>query len=161
MIIGEIKRHLRDNTIFRVSRSVRDVAVKTLWAKEKFANENNREPTLKELSAIMGVSEEEIKIAVDSTTSPISLYEPMFHEGGEKTAVVDQIKDEKNNDNTWIDNVSLEMAIDGLGKRERDIVHLRYFEGKTQMEVAEEVGISQAQVSRLEKAALKVIRKSF
>ena len=116
--------------------------MKTLWAKEKFSNEHNREPTIKELSLMMNVSEEQIKTAVDSTSYPISLYEPVFHEGGEKAVVGDQIRDERNTDVSWIDNVSLEMAIEGLGKREQDIVNLRYFEGKTQMEVAEEVGIS-------------------
>ena len=161
MIIGEIRRHLRDDTALRISRSVRDIAVKTLHAKEKFVNENNRDPTVEELSGVMGVPLEEINNAVDSTAGTVSLYEPLFHENGEKTAVIDQVRDEKNTDLNWLNNVTLEMAIEALGKREKNIVNLRYFEGKTQMEVAEEVGISQAQVSRLEKAALKTMKKKF
>ena len=161
MIIGEIKRYLRDNTAMRVSRSVRDIAVKVLHAREKFMHDNNREPTAEELAARLGVTKEEINNAVDSVSVPVSLYEPLFHENGERTVVADQIRDEKNIDENWANNVSLELAIAQLGQRERNIVNLRYFEGKTQMEVAEEVGISQAQVSRLEKAALKAMKKRF
>jgi len=161
MIIGEIKRYLRDNTAMRVSRSVRDIAVKVLHAKERFMHDHNREPSCEELAKIIGVTKEEINNAVDSVSAPVSLYEPLFHENGDRAVVADQIRDEKNIDENWANNVSLELAIDNLGQRERNIVNLRYFEGKTQMEVAEEVGISQAQVSRLEKAALKQMKKRF
>jgi RNA polymerase sporulation-specific sigma factor len=161
MIIGEIKRYLRDNTAMRVSRSVRDIAVKVLHAKERFMHDENREPSCEELAKIIGVSREEINNAVESVSIPVSLYEPLFHENGDRTVVADQIQDEKSIDENWANKISLELAIENLGQRERNIVILRYFEGKTQMEVAEEVGISQAQVSRLEKAALKAMKKKF
>ncbi|TZE81960.1 RNA polymerase sporulation sigma factor SigG [Calorimonas adulescens] len=159
MIIGEIRRYLRDNNSIRVSRSLRDMAYKALQIKDRLVNENSKEPTLSEIAKELNVSEEEIVFALDAIQDPISLFEQVYHDGGDAIYVMDQISDENNQDDTWLDNISLKEAMSKLSERDKNIVRLRFFEGKTQMEVAEEIGISQAQVSRLEKSALNQMRK--
>ena len=161
MIIGEIRRYLRDNNSIRVSRSLRDIAYKALQAKEKLLKENSKEPTIMEIAKELDMPKEEIVFALDSIQDPISLFEPVYHDGGDAIYVMDQIGDEKNCDDNWLENISLKQAIGRLNKREKTIINLRFFEGKTQMEVASEIGISQAQVSRLEKTALKCMRKQI
>ena len=146
MIIGEIRRYLRDNSSIRVSRSLRDIAYKAIYAKESYMKKNLREPTIAEIA-------EEIAIQ-----NPVSLFEPVYSEGGDTLYVMDQISDKKNKEDHWLENLSLREAINRLGERERHIIDMRFYEGKTQMEVAEEIGISQAQVSRLEKTALRNMR---
>ncbi len=155
MIIGEIKRYLRDNNAIRVSRSLRDVAYKAIYTKEELMKKENREPTVAEIAEILGVDSEEIIFALDAIQHPVSLYEPVYSEGGDTLYIMDQISDKKNKEETWVEELSLKAAMNRLSERENHIIRLRYFEGKTQMEVAEEIQISQAQVSRLEKAALK------
>ncbi len=159
MIIGEIRRHLRDNNPIRVSRSIRDLAHKALSAKECFIKENHKEPTMQELSNILEVKKEEVTIALEAILDPMSLFEPIYNDGGDTIFIMDHVKDNKNNDNMWADNISLSDGLNKLDSREKNIVDLRFFQGKTQIEVAEEIGISQAQVSRLEKNALKTMRK--
>ncbi len=159
MIIGEIRRYLRDNNSIRVSRSLRDTAYKAIYAKENYMKQNLKEPTIMELAAEIGVDKEEIVHALDAIQSPVSLYEPVFNEGGDTLYVMDQISDKKNLEENWIEDISLKEAIERLGEREKNIIERRYYDGKTQMEVAEEIGISQAQVSRLEKHALKVMKQ--
>ncbi len=159
MIIGEIRRYLRDNNSIRVSRSMRDTAYKAIYAREHMTKQNLREPTINEIAEEIGISSEDITTALDAIQSPVSLYEPVYTEGGDTLYVMDQVSDKKNKEERWVEDLSLSEAIKRLGKREAHIIHLRYFEGKTQMEVAKEVGISQAQVSRLEKNALKVMRQ--
>ena len=159
MIIGEIRRYLRDNNSIRVSRSVRDTAYKTLQLKEKITNEKGVEPTIEELAKVMDIPKEDIVFALDAIQEPVSLYEPVYHDGGDALYVMDQVKDTKNSDEIWIESIALKRAIESLGDRERNILMLRFFNGKTQMEVASEVGISQAQVSRLEKSALNHMKK--
>ncbi len=158
MIIGEIRRYLRDNNSIRVSRSLRDIAYKAISAKEQMTKQNLREPSLSEISHEIGVSTEEITRALDAIQSPVSLYEPVCTEGGDALYVMDQISDKKNREDNWVENLSLSEAMRRLPEREKNIVHLRFFEGKTQMEVAEEIHISQAQVSRLEKNALNTMK---
>lgn len=158
MIIGEIRRYLRDNNSIRVSRSLRDIAYKAIYAKEHLTKANQKEPTLCEIASEIGVDAESITVALDAIQSPVSLYEPVFTDGGDTLYVMDQISDKKNKEENWVEEISLYEAIKRLPKREKDIIDLRYFKGRTQMEVAEEVGISQAQVSRLEKNALKSMR---
>ena len=158
MIIGEIRRYLRDNSTLRVSRSMRDTAYRILQTKERFLSEFQREPTVEELSKLLDVRREEIVLAMDSVTEPISLYEPVFSEGGDSVCVMDQIGDTRNTDEQWLERIALHDAFDALGERERHILNLRFADGKTQVEVAEEIGISQAQVSRLEKSAIKRIK---
>ena len=159
MIIGEIRRYLRDNSSLRVSRSVRDNAYRALAVKERLTGEKQREPDVEEIAREMGMKKEDIVFALDAISDPISLYEPVFHDGGDTLYVMDQISDEKNKDMKWLDNISISQAMTHLTPREKHILNLRFFEGKTQMEVSSEVGISQAQVSRLEKSALKHMRK--
>ena len=159
MIIGEIRRYLRDNNSIRVSRSLRDTAYKAIYAREHMMKENLREPTINEIAAEIGISSEDITTALDAIQSPVSLFEPVYTEGGDTLYVMDQISDKKNKEESWVEDLSLSEAMKRLGEREAHIINLRYFEGKTQMEVAKEVGISQAQVSRLEKNALKIMRQ--
>ncbi|KUK31111.1 MAG: RNA polymerase sigma factor [Thermoanaerobacterales bacterium 50_218] len=159
MIIGEIRRYLRDNNPIRVSRSLRDVAYKALQARDTLANKYAREPSVNEIAEELNVPREEIVFALDAIQEPVSLFEPIYHEGGDPIYVMDQIADEKNQDTDWLEGIAIRDALQKLNDRERLILKLRFFEGKTQMEVAEEIGISQAQVSRLEKAALHHMRK--
>ena len=156
MIIGEIRRYLRDNNSIRVSRSLKDIAYKALQAKEKLTNKLSREPSVSEIAEEMNVPREDVLLALDAIQEPISLFESVYHDCGDAIFVMDQVSDEKNNDENWLENISIKEAISRLTDRERMIVDLRFFRGRTQMEVAEEIGISQAQVSRLEKAALNM-----
>ena len=158
MIIGEIRRYLRDNNSIRVSRSLRDVAYKAIYARENYMRQNLKEPTVAEIAEEIGIDKEEIVYALDAIQSPMSLYEPVYTEGGDTLYVMDQISDKKNREENWVEDLSLREAMRRLGNRERDIIQMRFYEGKTQMEVAREIGISQAQVSRLEKNALKTMR---
>lgn len=159
MIIGEIRRYLRDNNSIRVSRSMRDTAYKALSAKEQLTKESNREPTIEEIAAKLELPREEIVVAMEAIIEPVSLYEPVYSDETDSVYVMDQVHDKNNNDNNWIEEISLKQAIKTLSARERNILSLRFFKGKTQVEVAKEIGISQAQVSRLEKSALKQIKK--
>jgi RNA polymerase sporulation-specific sigma factor len=159
MIIGEIRRYLRDNNSIRVSRSLRDIAYKAIYAKENYMKQNLREPAITEIAAEIGVDKEDIVMALDAIQNPVSLYEPVYTEGGDTLYVMDQISDKKNKEEYWVENLALNEAMKRLNDREERIISLRYFEGKTQMEVAQEIGISQAQVSRLEKNALKSMRR--
>ena len=159
MIVGEIRRYLRDNTSIRVSRSLRDTAYKALSAKERLMNKNSKEPTLDEIAAEMGVSRREVSAALDAIVDPVSLYEPVYHDGGDAIFVMDQVKDEKNIDDSLLEEIAIKEAMKRLNDREKNILKLRFFMGRTQMEIANEIGISQAQVSRLEKNALGHLRK--
>lgn len=161
MIIGEIRRYLRDNNSLRVSRSLRDIAYKTLQAKEKYIADHGREPNINELAEVMEMPAETIVYAMDAIQDPISLYEPIYHDGGDPLLVMDQIGDERNSDHLWLENVAISEALKKISPREKKIIDLRFFRGRTQMEVASEIGISQAQVSRLEKTALMNLRKYF
>ena len=158
MIIGEIRRYLRDNNSIRVSRSLRDIAYRAIYAKESYMKNNLKEPTIAEIADEIGIEKEMIVYAMDAIQNPVSLFEPVYTEGGDTLYVMDQISDKKNKEENWVENLSLREAINELNKRERHIIDLRFYEGKTQMEVAQEIGISQAQVSRLEKNALKTMR---
>ena len=158
MIIGEIRRYLRDNSTIRVSRSLRDTAYKAIYARENYLKNNLREPTIMAIASEIGMEKEEIVYALDAIQSPMSLYEPVYTEGGDTLYVMDQVSDKKNKEENWVENLALQDAMNRLNDRERHIVNLRFYEGKTQMEVAQEIGISQAQVSRLEKNALRVMR---
>lgn len=158
MIIGEIRRYMRDNNSIRVSRSLRDTAYKAIYAKENYVKKHLKEPTVEEISEEIGISKEDIVLALDAIQVPMSLQEPVYNDGGDALYVMDQISDTKNREEKWIENLSLQAAMEQLNERERFIIQLRFFEGKTQMEVAEIVNISQAQVSRLEKCALKIMR---
>jgi RNA polymerase sporulation-specific sigma factor len=160
MIIGEIRRYLRDNNSIRVSRSLRDTAYKAMQVKEKMIARNSREPTVEEIAKELDIPREEVVVALESIVEPISLYEPVFSDGGDTIYVMDQVGD-NNDDNNWLDEIALKEAIKNLNKREKNILAMRYFQGKTQVEVASEIGISQAQVSRLEKAALDKIKKEI
>ena len=159
MIIGEIRRYLRDNNSIRVSRSLKDIAYKALYAKEKYINKNSKEPTVEEIAKMLDLPREEVVFALDAIAEPVSLFEPVYHDGGEAIYVMDQVKDAKNTDENWLRDIAVAEAMNHLGDRERHILNLRFFQGKTQMEVADEIGISQAQVSRLEKNALSQMRK--
>ena len=161
MIIGEIRRYLRDYNTIRVSRSVRDLAYKAIAARERLSNEKQSEVTNEEIAKVLGVDKKDIDTALDAISDPISLFDPVYHDGADAVFVMDQISDEKNTDANWTDSIALSEAIKKLGERERRIVKLRFFEGKTQMEVSSEIGISQAQVSRLEKNAIKSIKKNM
>lgn len=161
MIIGEIRRYLRDNSSLRVSRSMRDTAYKVLQAKEKFMAEHQREPTVEEVAKVLEIRREDVVMALDAIMDPVSLYEPVYSDGGDTICVMDQVKDSKNTDESWLEQIALKEAIARLTDRERHILSLRFFEGKTQMEVSAEVGISQAQVSRLEKNAIHQIKKNL
>lgn len=158
MIIGEIRRYLRDNNSIRVSRSLRDAAYKAIYAKEQLIKELNRDPTIAEISERTGLTPEEIHEAFDAIQTPVSLYEPVYKEGGDALYVMDQVCDKKNGEEAWVEEISLKEAMRRLPEREKMIIDLRFFHGKTQMEVAEEIHISQAQVSRLEKNALKSMK---
>ncbi len=159
MIIGEIRRYMRDNNSIRVSRSLRDIAYKAIYTKENYMKKNLREPTLEEISAEIGIDKEEIVYALDAIQTPMSLQEPVYNDGEDVLYVMDQVSDKKNREENWIEVLALQAAMDRLGERERYIIQLRFLEGKTQIEVAEDISISQAQVSRLEKHALKVMRQ--
>ena len=159
MIVGEIRRYLRDNNSIRVSRSLKDIAYKALNVKEKLTNANSKEPTVSEIAKELDLPKEDVVFALDAIADPVSLFEPIYHDGGEAIFVMDQVKDTKNTDENWLENIALNEAMKHLGEREKHILNLRFFQGRTQMEVAEEIGISQAQVSRLEKSALKQLRK--
>ncbi len=158
MIIGEIRRYLRDNNSIRVSRSLRDIAYKAIYAKENYVKKNDKEPTLEELSELTGIAANDILFALDAIQSPVSLYEPVYTEGGDSLYIMDQISDRKNKEENWVEEISLSEALKRLPDRERNIIRLRFYEGRTQMEVAEEIHISQAQVSRLEKSALRSMK---
>lgn len=161
MIIGEIRRHLRDNNPIRVSRSMRDLAYKALQAKEKLLREKNQDPTIEEIANEVGVKKEEIVVSLDAIQDPLSLQEPVYNDGTDNIYVMDQVKDRKNTDELWAENITIEEAMKRLNERERNIIIRRFFDGRTQMEVAEEIGISQAQVSRLEKSAIDRIKKLY
>lgn len=158
MITGEIRRYLRDNNSVRVSRSLRDTAYKAMHAKELMIRQNNSEPSLNEIAAETGISKEDIICALDAIQTPLSLYDPIYTDGGEPLYVMDQISDKKNREERWVESLALRDAMRRLSDREHHIIRMRFFEGKTQMEVAREIQISQAQVSRLEKSALKTMR---
>ena len=159
MIIGEIRRYLRDNSSIRVSRSIRDTAYKVLQAKEKFTNEQQREPTVEEIAELLSIKRQDVVFALDAILDPVSLFEPIYADGGDAICVMDQVSDSKNTDETWLETIALKEAVTHLGERERMNLSLRFFDGKTQMEVASEIGISQAQVSRLEKNAFNQLKK--
>lgn len=158
MIIGEIRRYLRDNNSIRVSRSLRDTAYKAIYARENYVKQHQKEPTITEIAEEIGMEKEDIVYALDAIQSPVSLYEPVYTEGGDTLYVMDQISDKKNKEDNWIEDLSLKEALKRLDDREKNIIEMRFYEGRTQMEVAQEIGISQAQVSRLEKHALKAMR---
>lgn len=159
MIIGEIRRYLRDNNSIRVSRSLRDTAYKALQAKEKLTRQNAKEPTIEEIAKELELPKEDVVFALDAIQDPISLFEPVYHDESDALYIMDQVKDEKSQDDIWLENIALKEAMKRLNDREKHILTLRFFAGKTQMEVADEIGISQAQVSRLEKTALKHMKK--
>ncbi len=159
MIIGEVRRHLRDNNAIRVSRSLRDAAYKALQARNRLTENSSREPTIAEVARELEMSESDIVFALDAIQDPISLNEPIYHDDGDAIYVMDQISDSSSSDALWLENISLSQGMNHLAEREKRIVQLRFFEGKTQTEVSKEIGISQAQVSRLEKNALKHMQK--
>ena len=159
MIIGEIRRYMRDNNSIRVSRSLRDTAYKAIYAKENYMKQNLKEPTLEEIAEKVGIGKEDIVFALDAIQTPMSLQEPVYNDGDDVLYVMDQVSDKKNKEENWVEELALQAAMDRLGERERYIIKLRFFEGKTQIEVAQDIDISQAQVSRLEKHALKVMRQ--
>lgn len=159
MIIGEIRRYLRDNNSIRVSRSLRDIAYRALQVRDKLICKNNKEPTISQIAKELKVQREEVVFALDAIQDPVSLFEPIYHDGGDAIYVMDQISDNKNLDDSWLENIAIKEAMKKLNDREKLILNLRFFDGRTQMEVADEIGISQAQVSRLEKTALRHMRK--
>lgn len=159
MIIGEIRRYLRDNNSIRVSRSLRDIAYKALQVREKMLAENSTEPSISQLAEQLEVPREEVVFALDAIQEPVSLFEPIYNDGGDPILVMDQISDDSNSDEHWLESITINEALERLSEREKHIMALRFFYGRTQMEVADEIGISQAQVSRLEKAALKQLKK--
>ena len=161
MIIGEIRRYLRDNSAIRVSRSMRDTAYKVLQVRDKYLAENQREPTVEQIAQELGIPREDVVFAMDAIVDPVSLYEPVYSDGGDAICVMDQVSDTRNTDESWTDRIALKEAMKRLDDRERRILSLRFYEGKTKMEVSAEVGISQAQVSRLEKGAINTIKKNI
>ncbi|ABS22786.1 RNA polymerase sporulation sigma factor SigG [Bacillus cytotoxicus] len=161
MIIGEIRRYLRDNNPIRVSRSLRDIAYKALQVREKLIAENSKEPTAMDIAQVLDVTHEEIVFALDAIQDPVSLFEPIYNDGGDPIFVMDQLSDEKQKDEQWVEELALKEGMKRLNDREKMIIRKRFFQGKTQMEVAEEIGISQAQVSRLEKSAIKQMNKTI
>ncbi len=161
MIVGEIRRYLRDNSTMRVSRAMRDTAYKVLQAKEAYMAQHQREPSVDEIAKILELKREDVVFALDAILEPVSLYEPVYSDSGDTICVMDQVKDNKNNDEMWVEHIALREAVDHLTEREKKILAMRFFQGKTQMEVSVEIGISQAQVSRLEKNALRQIRKEM
>ena len=158
MILGEVRRYLRDSNQIRVSRSLKDTAYKAIYMKENYIKNHQKEPTINEIAAEIGVDKEDIVMALDAIQTPLSLYEPVYSEGGDTLYVMDQVSDKKNKEEKWVQDIALQEALNRLPDRERNIVELRFFKGRTQMEVANELGISQVQVSRLEKNALKSMR---
>ena len=161
MIVGEIRRYLRDNSAIRVSRSMRDTAYRVLQARERLMAENQKEPTVEQIAKVLDIPREEVVFAMDAIVDPVSLYEPIYDSGGDAICVMDQVRDSKNTDENWLEQIALKEAMAQLSDRERHILNLRFFEGRTQMEVSTEVGISQAQVSRLEKNAITQLRKNM
>lgn len=161
MIIGEIRRYLRDNNSIRVSRSLRDTAYKAMQVKEKLLAKNNREPTVEQIASELGLPREDVVLALESIVEPVSLYEPVFNDGGDTIYVMDQVGDSRGGDTDWLEEIALRQAISDLSEREKRILTMRFFQGKTQMEVASEIHISQAQVSRLEKGALEKIKREL
>lgn len=161
MIIGEIRRYLRDNNPIRVSRSLRDIAYKALQVRDSLTNQHSREPTVQEIAEQLNVPKEDVVFALDAIQDPVSLFEPIYHDGGDPIYVMDQISDERNKDVQWVEEIALREAMYKLNDREKLILSMRFFDGKTQMEVADEIGISQAQVSRLEKAAIQQMQKNI
>ena len=161
MIIGEIRRYLRDNNSIRVSRSLRDIAYKALGVREAMLKQTGNEPRVEQIAETLGVPREDVVAALDAIAEPVSLYEPVYRDSGDAIYIVDQLRDEKQGEESWLTDLSVRQALDKLGERERNIVRMRFFQGRTQMEVAQEIGISQAQVSRLEKSALKKMRKQM
>lgn len=161
MIIGEVRRYLRDNSTMRVSRSMRDTAYKVLQAKEAYMAQHQREPSVDEIAKILELRREDVVFALDAIVEPVSLYEPVYSDGGDTICVMDQVRDTRNTDEQWTERIALKEAVSHLTDREREILNLRFFQGKTQMEVSAEIGISQAQVSRLEKGALQQIRREL
>ena len=159
MIVGEIRRYLRDNSSIRVSRSLRDTAYKAIYAKEGYVRRYMKEPTVQEIADEIWIAKEDVVFALDAVQTPMSLHEPVYNDGGDALYVMDQVSDKKNREENWVEELSLEAAMERLNERERYIISLRFFEGKTQTEVAGQIGISQAQVSRLEKNALKTMRQ--
>lgn len=158
MIIGEIRRYLRDNNTIRVSRSLRDTAFKALQARDRLANEKGKEPTVAEIAEELALEPEEVAFAMESIQDPISLFDPIYHDGNDAVAVMDQVQDDKTKESLWLEDIAIREAMEKLGEREQRILNMRFFQGRTQMEVAKEIGISQAQVSRLEKNALMTMR---
>lgn len=161
MIIGEVRRYLRDNSPIRVSRSLRDTAYKALQAKEQFIRDEQREPTIDELARLMGMQREDVVFALDAIADPVSLFEPLYSDGADSVCVMDQVRDDHNTDEAWLEQIALQDAIGTLSERERHILRLRFYEGRTQMEVSSEIGISQAQVSRVEKSALARMKRQL
>lgn len=161
MIAGELRRFLRDHSALRVSRSMRDTAYRVLQAREKLTARNGREPSVEEIARELALPRQEVVFAMDAVCEPVSLYEPVFSDGGESSTVMDQIGDTKNTDESWLEQIALEQAVSRLSPREKRILALRFYDGRTQMEVAGELGISQAQVSRLEKNAIGQIKKEI
>ena len=161
MIIGEIRRYLRDNNIVRVSRSIRDLAYKVLQSKEKLSKESHHEPIVEEIAKDLGVDKEDVAMSLDAIQDPISLQEPVYNDSNDAIYVMDQVKDKKNNDENWAENITISEAIKHLSDKEKTISDKRFFKGRTQMEVASEIGISQAQVSRIEKSALLHIKRLY
>ena len=161
MIAGEIRRYLRDNSAIRVSRSLRDTAYRVLQTRDAMMKRQQKEPTMEEIAKELGLPVEEVNFAMDAIASPMSLYDPIYSDGGDPLTVMDQVRDQKNTDERWIEHIALREAVKNLGERERRILDMRFYDGRTQMEVAGEVGISQAQVSRLEKNAISQIRKAI
>ncbi|WP_379967062.1 RNA polymerase sporulation sigma factor SigG [Ectobacillus sp. sgz5001026] len=161
MIIGEIRRYLRDNNPIRVSRSLRDIAYKALQVRERLISKHSKEPTAMDIAKVLGVTHEEVVFALDAIQDPVSLFEPIYNDGGDPIFVMDQLSDDKQKDEQWVEELALKEGMKRLNEREKMIIRKRFFQGKTQMEVAEEIGISQAQVSRLEKSAIKQMNKSI
>ena len=161
MIAGEIRRYLRDNSAIRVSRSMRDTAYRVLQAREKLQRENQREPTVEQIAKELDLPREEVVFAMDAVVDPVSLFAPVYSDGGDTVCVMDQVRDTRNTDESWLDRIALREAVDKLSPREQRILAMRFYDGKTQMEVSGEIGISQAQVSRLEKNAIRQIKKAI
>ena len=161
MIIGEVRRYLRDNNMVRVSRSIRDLAYKILQVKERIIKENGKEPTIEEIAKELKVDKEEVVMSLDAIQDPVSLQEPVYNDGNDNLSIMDQVKDKKNTDEQWAENITMNEALKKLNEKERMIIDKRFFLGKTQMEVADEIGISQAQVSRLEKTALEHMKRLY
>lgn len=159
MIIGEVRRYLRDHSMVRVSRSLRDMAYKAMQIREQYIHDHQKEPTVDEIAKLLGVEREEVVFALDAVSDPVSLYEPLYSEDTESVCVMDQVSDTQNTDEQWTEHIAIHDAISKLGERERKVLKMRFFDGRTQMEVARDIGISQAQVSRVEKSALGKVRK--